>query len=314
MPHYADFLTARARAWHSMQPRFEGAVSMLNFLFEMKDFKDVSKALVNLRLSIYNISKRLDKKVSKWDRTGQIRTWAFDPTLPAAEALLVNNFAVQPLIRDVADIMLQASLIVAEVQKQFLEDGLSFQKTHFSETIVHDEQLVNPGYGLYPYYLRKGRVWKTRFTAHLYYKYSYRMRSAYEAFMRYWGLSGSFEALWNAMPFSFLADYFVQIGKSLHYMERDGNVDLTEWYYGESYKTTITVGTYIIDTPFLRSLIIDGEAVDLSKSPLNFVSGWKGVLYDRKLTEPVKIMAIPKLKLPSGSQSLNMLALARCFL
>lgn len=314
MPSHVDFLTARARAWHNMQPRFEGAVSMINFLFEMKDFKEVSKALVNLELSIYKISKKLSKQVSKWNKSRDVRVWGFDPTLPAAEALLVNNFAVQPLIRDVADIMLQATLIVAEVQRQFYDDGLSFQKTHHSETIVHEENLVDPGYGLYPYYRRSGRVWKTRFTGHLYYKYSYDMRSAYEAFMKYWGLSGSFEAVWNAMPFSFLVDYFVQIGKSLHYMERDPNVTLTEWFYGESYKTTITSGWYILDTPFLSSLVIDGNTIDLSRSPLNFVSGWKGTLYDRKLTEPVKTMAFPKLKLPSGSQYLNMLALARCFL
>lgn len=304
-----DFQAARARAWHNMQPRFEGKVSMINFLYELKDFRDIVKYLFrpDNNRALKDIRKLFNKK-----RPDLVPK---DPTRGLATAVLVNNFAIQPLIKDLAAMLQQANIIVREAQQQFCESGSQFQKSHYSEEIHRIDSRTK--YTNNNYWYAYGQLQNTIFTATLRYKYDYTMRNTIDAWMKYWGFCGSFEAWWNMIPFSFLVDYFVQIGNSIHAMEHDPHVRLTEYEYGESLRTTYRFGYSTTGDPRHHVFVLDGNVYLKARGDKigdRLYAGIQGSIYTRTPTYPYYGPATPRLKLPSTTQMLNMGALLRCLL
>lgn len=303
-----DIQAARARAWNNMQPRFEGKISLINFLYELKDFRDIVKYLFKKEKFIKDIRKVLNK--------GKRPILApKDPTRGIATAILVNNFAIQPLIKDISAMMQQANIIVREAQQKFFESGSEYQTSHYTEEINRVDSRTL-GTGNY-YWTGSGYLEFTLFTATLKYKYDYTMRNTIDAWMKYWGLCGSFEAWWNMIPFSFLVDYFVQIGNSIHAMEHDPKVHLTEYEYGESLKTTFFYGTSTNGDPRHDVLVLDGNVLLKAKNDRlkdRLLAGIEGSIYTRRPCMPYYGPATPRLRLPSTRQTLNIAALLRCLL
>lgn len=304
-----DYQAARARAWHNMQPRFEGKVSVLNFLYELKDFRDIAKYL--FRSDNRPILRDLRKLFSK-RRPNLVPK---DPSAGIATGILINNFAIQPLIKDISAMMLQASIIVREAQQQFDADGSTWQKSHYSEEIYRDET-TTVGTNNY-YWLKTGIQNTTKFTATLRYQYDYTMREIIDAWMKYWGLCGSFEAWWNMIPFSFLVDYFVQVGNSIHAMEHDPNVDLLQYEYGESLLTEYCDGVLTTGDPRHYELVLNGKSFSTTRGDRirdRLIAGSRGSIFTREPRTPYYGPAAPRLKWPSSTQTLNMVALLRCLL
>lgn len=316
----ADFsqwdATAR-RAWWAMQPRFEGEISMLNFLFELKDFKDIakfamkvdwrtfSKSVRNFRLGLRNWRRNVDK--SSYPVLSMMLGTASKGSKAAAKLHLTNEFAIKPFIGDIKKIVSQAGSIVSEVQEQFQSKGLVPQTQHFSESVVSKDTLV-PGSNNYMFWANGERI-ETLFTATLEYKYSYTMRSTDSAIMKYWGLDLTPEVIWEAIPFSFLVDYFVKVGDAIHYASLDKNVSLLEYQYCESLLTKGQEGYWWRNLPDSYA-VIDGQ---MSLGPA-LVAGRNFSSYVRRVVQPNKGLPTPKFKLPSGKQGINMAALARCFI
>lgn len=301
--YQGSLFNVSARAWWSMQPRFEGDMSMLNFLFELKDFKDIAKFLLNHGLT--NRLKKLGRPLRRFP----------DPSKSAATLHLLNSFVVSPLLSDYATIVMQAQQIVAEVQEEFKNLGQMRQKSHYSEELNHEVLYAAPGVSTgVP---RKSMTVRSdRFTATLEYKYEFVPYSAYHAFMRFWGLRLTPEAIWNALPFSFLADYFVGIGKSLHAMELDPNVSLSIHRYCESVKSNISQGSFLYgDSTMTRGgyTILDSRLGPLQQRPI-FTSGRRAERYVRLAKSPNKSMFLITGKTPGYKQKRNMLALLRCFI
>lgn len=207
----------------------------------------------------------------------------------------------------------QANIIVREAQQQFFESGSNFQKSHYSEELnrIDSRSIAKNNQGWYG----SGYLETTTFTATLRYKYDYSMRDTIDAWMKYWGFCGSFEAFWNMIPFSFLADYFVQIGNSIHAMEHDPRVTLGDYEYGESLKTTLTQGLSTVSGPLLFTLVLDGNVYMKARGDRvgdRLLAGTEGTIYTRLPRTPYYGPATPRLKLPSTRQSLNICALLRC--
>jgi len=307
----AVFDGARRRAWWSMQPRFEGDVSMLNFLFELKDFKDIMKFIA--RINFAEILDELTHGIRDLNRSK--RSW--DPTAAVASLHLANEFALKPLISDCLAILSQLVQCARDAQTQFENSSFLTQKSHYSESVVINNQLTPGTYN--NWYIETGESEKAVFTATLEYHFKYTMRSQFDTFLKYWGLSGSFEAYWNAVPFSFLVDYFVKIGKSIHAMEIDKNVNLIPHQYCESILHTKEAGyflapartgnvywnhaTYVVDGIWSRPSV-----------ERQLVSGRNVSNYTRRPTVPNKGVALPRVAVPSWAQQKNMLALLRCAL
>jgi len=297
-----DLDAARSRAWWTMQPRCQGGISMLNFLFELKDFRDILKYGLKIhKQSPWKNLKDADNALGKAMK---------DPTLPAAASHLTNEFAIKPLVKDWGDICKQLYDSVEEVQEQFYQDGKQVQKTHYTEVMAEQDNLSGTS-SMNRATAYIGTTTKTSFTATLEYKYDYSMRAQHAAFLQYWGLTGSFEAFWNMIPGSFIVDYFVKIGKALHAMETDPNVNILSQQYCESLLTEHIDGIHVDFSPFDHAHL---DHKNVSGYGITGTSGYRSTNYNRVRCKPRQGLYVPVVKLPNNKQRLNMLALARTFL
>lgn len=296
----------REEAYWTMKPRFEGEVSMLNFLFELKDFKSIVRALTSGDRLLNALKKlKIDSFNSATKRT--------------AEAWLTKSFAVDPLISDVSTIIGQAQQIVMDAQQKFYERGVSGDTRHFSKSATPVQSFADTR--LAPsnvYRLLYGSSNTAKFTATMLHTYQYQCRSRLQAFLNYWGLIPNIEAFWNAIPFSFLADYFVSIGHSLHVMKQDPNlVNFHVQQYCESVLKQNRIGYFVttgIDPGYQDILFAmdTKEAYYLQPTSYPHVHGTTRSIFERRVCEPKFGPALPKFKLPSGKQASNMAALIRC--
>jgi hypothetical protein len=142
--------------------------------------------------------------------------------------------------------------------------------------------------------------------------YDYQTRGLTDALKRYYGFELNAGVAWNAIPFTFLIDYFIGIGDAINRMTTDPNVLLSMSQYCESRQVTAKCGLLYngsCDAKYRSVVIINGKpALDRQ-----IITGYEGTLYERRVVPPRKGMALPRLKLPSVKQALNMVALARCF-
>lgn len=299
------------RAWYHLQPRFESEIGMLNFVYELKDFRDIARyALKNLGSSqLANLLRTLRKSFPEI---------ASQPTKTAAELNLINQFAIKPLISDLCSIGQALMVLVSDAQQLYAESGSKFQKKHYSE-VLNQPAPLTPGENNTTYYnwMEYGNQTKDVFTATLRYQYKYNVRDHLAAFTQYWGLRPTAEVIWNMIPFSFLVDYTIKIGQSLHALELDPNTILTKYQYCESVKRSLMAGCVGREDPkgkthhfFLDEEYI-GDSAGLAGRP---VSGYFGKVYHRYVTKPQHGLYVPRTSWPSGQQAINMAALLRCFL
>lgn len=284
-----DLSAAQSRAWHTMQPEFTGNISMINFLFELTEVRKLCADLI----------RTVMKLRSSWNKGWKM----FDPSKPAAEQWLQFQFGIQPLIIDLVTIGQQLKDEVLAAQAKFALEGLDKQTRHYSEVWTEENTLPDLGIAL-------GSTYSTKFTCTMDYRYYYNLRDPLEAMKRFWGLNLTAEAIWQALPFSFLADYFFAIGKAIAAMEHDERVTTMVLQYGESLKTERTYGWHFVGTERAGPVIID-ESIT---SATTLISGCKATLYTRYLSSPNKGMAVPRIRIPKGKQYANMAALLRCFL
>lgn len=322
------------RAFWSMRPTFEGQVSLINSIFELKDFRDVVN-LPKLYKRLQNIlNSPLIRSINRSDLRAKERYLARtrarlvygntdkatmkaltrDLSGSAAAAVLTMNLAIKPTISDFMSISAQLLQSASDAQSIFgLYGGLG-STSHFSEVDV--EHKLTLGSGNY-YYLATGTHHKVKRTATMRSFYDYQMRPYNEALRLYWGLTGTTEALWNMLPLSFVLDYIFTVGKALEAMKRDDNVTNLRTEYCESIKIELTDGTHIALTPRMHSSIINGrffKRPNFGSETYHLVSGTQCTRYTRKPMEPYKGPALPKFKKPSANQAVNILALARVFL
>lgn len=317
LTNWAGCDAASRRAWWEMQPRFEGEVEGLNFLFELKDFKTIAKHA--LRFNYQNVVDTMKhahskvKEVQRLNRSnpGKSAYITVNSTTRAiAEARLFKSFAWDPLIRDVTTIHAQMAELVQDVQRSFMERGKSVQTRYYSETLEDDDLTVKQPRANYMFSF--GFRTQKRFTATMQYLYDYKLRNATDALKQYYGLNLNAEVAWNALPFSFLVDYFYKVGPALHRMRQDPNVEPRLVQYCESVLAETSSGYHYIGDPrvsffFCPFLKVGGTGLN------NLISGYAGTSYQRKIVPPNKGAALPKFAGPSKGQWLNMAALARVF-
>lgn len=314
IPSWAATESAQRRAYWSMQPRFEGEVQMLNFIYELKDFKELMYLCGKTPYGYATACTRLGKQMKRIEKSystlkvtagsvaGASKVWA--------NLRLANQFALKPLIKDVAAITNQLVNTAEVAQAEFVKRGLESQVTHYSEPL---SESYSGSWGTYNNAMWfTGLYQKTLFTATMEYTYQTQLRSGLELFKRYWGLEGTYGVLWEAIPFSFLADYFIKIGNSIHYMDKDPNVNINIMQYCESLlqQAAYCVGYNPGQALVLRFYCPSSHRKDGS---LGFqpVAGVEYTWYNRIITTPNKGAALPRLTCPSYGQALNMLALVR---
>lgn len=328
----------RARAWATMLPRFESDFQALNFIFELKDFRDVGGRIAGLlRDGPLNYSvRRLDPNRHK-DSTGNTVGLSFStirkrqrsltpskkPLTAAqafeggvnsvAEAWLLNSMAIQPFLKDLVAFRAAIATEYLDFLDKFKKSGLKPNTRHYSEMLSDSTYKVGDVNVLYTGEHR--RLIYAKFTANLQYQYKYTLNDTTEAFRRYWGLTGTAEEFWNMLPFSFLLDYIFTVAKSLKLSEVDKNLDLAVLNYSESV------------------LSMNGHAVGFTGNPSNSCGYWidgayykpdgrfrpitgaHSSRYTRVLTQPQKHgLLLPQWKLPRLNQAYNAGALLKLLL
>jgi hypothetical protein len=308
----------RAEAYWTMRPKFEGEVSMLNFLFELKDFRDISNLLVASKKNPLWELMTLDttiKGLYKALKKDKLST----PTKRLAEAHLINSFAIVPLISDLKAIFSQLHGMIDEAQAKFAKNGEGTTR-HFSAQLdpVASPVKIPDSQAGYEYWI--GDKYSSKFTATASMKYKYRLKDGFDKQAAYWGLGLTAEALWNALPFSFLVDYFLSVGKALKCMRTDKDVsEYTINEYQESVLTTLQRGRFIANGPtpsneYCAGLCVDDQYIPYTSQEPQFIDGWSVSCYTRSVRMPYAGPVLPKFRVPKGSQLINMAALARCFI
>lgn len=305
---------ASRRAWSEMQPRFEGTVSLLNFIFELKDFKDIARHLWNLKLN--TLGPRLQSfwaKLQHRSSMGSVsraKSTLADLTGTAANLRLANEFALKPLISDCIAMAEQLVCLVDEYQRMFQTLGATNSTSHYSEVLDETSAGTSESNNGYPFFW--GANTRQLYTATMEFKFDYKLRGKWEAIRKYWGLNLTPGVIWNAIPFSFLLDYFVNVSQAIHSVSRDPNVSLCLAQYCESILTNSTLGIHVkYADNRVKAYHIDKP---INAGGMHLVAGTNTELFDRRITMPNKGLALPKLSMPSHGQQLNALALVRSFL
>jgi hypothetical protein len=295
---------ARLRAPCHLRPNFDAYVEMLNFLFELKDFRDIAReAHKAFRPGLMDL-KKLRRKLANSKST---------PDRDVAGSWLFLQFAAIPFISDMRDITHAASECAHKAYQQFLEDGVLGKYSHYGETIYEDYVTDNPYNSKTTYFMLNRRIGiRLDFNATMHLKYHEKIPlTSAEIVRRYWGLKMTPEVLWNMGKGTFLVDYFIKVGDSLSTVHRGQNLLSEALQYCESTNEIRTVD-YITKPDIFYQIVLDGKCIP-DPHVSQRVSRLGRTRYERIKTEPLTCMPIPKFNLPSGRQGLNMLALARVF-
>jgi len=312
-PDWNDADGASRRAWWSMQPRFEGEFQALNFIYELKDFKDIAKhlskfSIKNVRANLVSVKRKLDwaaRRLASGNAPKQAYELVKGATGVAAEVVLTKNFAVDPTVRDVVTLHGQLAQLVQQVQQEFFDRGKDVQSSHYTEILSETQSLV-PG-TRNNYWKGVGTVQVVKFTATMQYLYDYKVRDWIDALKRYYGLNVNAEVVWNALPFTFLVDYFLKVGQAIGYMQTDPNVSLRQVQYCESLLSTASSGTHYLGGTGDSCALINGTAASSGR----LITGYEGTWYQRIVKNPNKGAALPRFSLPSTKQIGNIAALLR---
>lgn len=294
-----DLLSARVRAWKTMQPRIEGEMQLMNFLLELADVRKLLTHALEIlgQLRWCRFKYRLSKRRKCW----------VDPTLPVSNLGLEYNLAIAPLISDLSHMWTQLAEKVSDLQDQFINDGKELQTRYYDELLYENR---SGSYGTQKnYYQWYGTEKKTLFHATLDFKYTYKRRSLLDFGKRYWNLNLTPEVVWNGLPFTFVLDYFLKIGDAIHFMAVDPNLNMETLEYGESLKSWQTSGTHVYRGKDKSILYVDGAESEHG----GLVSGYESIIYNRYVATPQKIGAYaPKLtKGLKNKELFNLLALSR---
>jgi len=320
--------SASRRAWWSMQPRFEGRVSLLNSILELKDFTDIAKHAIKVPFRHYSESLlSLKKVVSKASRAvgrsiedvkirdiPQLLKNLDYTTRGLASMLLTKRLAIDPTIADTLSIMQQMNQCVATAQDDFKKHGEIVNSSHYRE-VLNKDTIVDPRYSTYNYYWRelKSEV-SLSYTATMEYFYEYQKRPALRAMRKFWGMDLTAEVIWNYIPFTWVVDYFVAVGDSIHNMSLDPNVTLLLKQYCESLEYKAQSGYVAVRDPRSYWLCINGQMTAGGSANRIPLSGYDYTHYERRLAEPHRGVATPKLSWPSLGQAQTLAALLRCMI
>lgn len=249
----------RKRAWHAMYPELNTGFSLANFLWELKDFAHLLRTIRNL------------KKLAK----------ALDPALfgskTAADLHLSYQFGIKLFIQDVWKLYGMANSLEKAIS-DFKRKGQKANNYHYTEVLGSSESVGQYGTGTVTY------AAKAKYNATLRCTYDYKVPSLFEGWRRLYGLRITPEAIWDAIPFSFVVDWLFKIGNSLDQFDEDARVVISVIAYCDSIKSETS-------TYFKRGGDhIEGYSAPDSSGPL---WEWKRTHYSRTPGVPNTGYALP---------------------
>jgi hypothetical protein len=292
-----DIAAFNLRAWQKMKPKLSQGFSIVNFLLELKDFKFIFKSL------------KSGKALS------QLKDWIFSRetmtfqglSKKVAEGHLTWSFAIAPLVSDLQK-MYKILVNSEEIIQRYVSggDGLAHVRRYsnpkeWTKRVKINFPSDNP---LVKEHLNKMSIQRTykpgKITACSVYKYSapaLKGLLAYiTSFLDLLGANRNPAIIWNAIPFSFVVDWFFQVGDYLDTFETQ--------VFGDNYPT-------LLDFLFSEKY----EIVDEFYYDSNVVARAEYKVYDRqKMKPPEEVFSLGNIQLADFSVQKLLLgtSLARC--
>jgi len=234
MPTIDEFASL---AKNAMMPSLSDGNSLLNFLFELRDFKYLGRGIIDrfwnrspqTRIGVDGIIDTL------WDAFGQ-KPWASRPQ-NMSSAYLSWKLAWQPFYNDCKALYQKIISIKRRIQ-EFERRANQPQQRYYGKTYEVDpiggSYQSNwtdwSDYGMYALQRRTKKVEtgtnKVRLTATMRYRYELppelkSLDGALSAYLDVLGINGNPAIIWNAIPFSFVVDWFVNVGEFLESIRFD---------------------------------------------------------------------------------------------
>jgi hypothetical protein len=185
------------RGWWKTRPKVDSEISMQNFAVEMPELKELPFAVKKVGDGLCHLaekSKNLPKRLRR----------------PVAGLALLYSFALAPLYGDLSTLYNLMGSIDKSYGK-FVRRGKKVEAYHYSEdgpNNVSGVKMATTGLGK----IVKDDI--TRFHASYWCTYRYTGNPG-DYLVDVLGITPSLESLWNALPFSFVADYVCRIGDML---------------------------------------------------------------------------------------------------
>jgi hypothetical protein len=224
------------------------------------------------------------------------------------------SYEFKPTLADAAAIGANLMTLADAKMHDFALEGEIGSKAHYREVEKLHDSLI-PGTRNNYVFETGARMTRTR-NAQAQMFYAYQKPSTIEAFIHYWGLTGSAEAFWNMIPLSFLADYFYGVNDYLNLTRHDEHVKKLQYSgYCESIKIKNTLGYHVHTVPQSTiNFILNGVVYPIKRDGHTLVSGFDDEYYVRRPTKELYGFLAPRFKRPTSGQWCNMAALARGFL
>lgn len=206
-------------AWQGMQPDISSGLSLTNSIIELKDFRRLARLLVGG-------AKALTSFASKVANQGITKTMA--------QLNLANNLALQPTLQDLSNISLKLPNF-RESLRRFDAKGAKPSKRGYRKVYPTLTTVYTDG----EFWYRKEV--RSTYTVGGLCTYQRRTLGAYDDFLQYAGLTLTPKQAWDALPFSFLVDYVLNVGDTLERLSGSENISASWTQLCASTKTEVSV-------------------------------------------------------------------------
>jgi len=208
----------------NLLPGIKPSMSLLNSLFELKDFRKLPELVSRFKFAASTLRKLKSTRARGKKQTLKMITGL------GADAYLTNQFAIQPLLGDLESIVDALTGYKKEVERLLRDEG-KIRKAHWvkpcaSETnLLPLEQQYTSGAVLQGRYLgdkvRRSVTYVVEPTFRAQLVYRYNLRGFEREYAHLWGAMDALGLnlnpahIWNAIPFSFIVDWVVKVGDTL---------------------------------------------------------------------------------------------------
>jgi hypothetical protein len=295
-----EILLAQGRAASSLQPRIKEEISGALFIYELPELKELLKLIASA--------------VFRYGRLKTVIGHHYDPEdpiqdltsimLPIAGLNLTWQLALKPLIGDIKSII----ELVDEIHDRYKKAQKGVERTphHYFERMFEQKELtqVNVQWQMC---LSTGRMLSADFHAEAWLKIP-GMKLDFVQFLRkVSGLNVSWETIWQSIPFSFLLDYVLTLGKSLALLDETRILPHIVLDYLETTKLCSTNGYHFDERLFHEYYVCEAHA-RLNQNKM--FNGWESTIYNRTPTWPYKGLVVPRLRMPNLKQAIIALSLS----
>jgi len=262
-----------------MLPSIKADLSLVNAIIELKDFKRLPGLISRLHEIVPFIRSLLKRK------NNPLRTFRDLMRVPA-ETYLTYQFALAPLFDDINGAFAACARYQAQISDLISREG-KLQTRHFSYGWQEFPQSLNetstsqgldqPGYIL----TDPLTTWKqkrrtiaeaTKFHAEIQFNYNfteYQRTHAYAlGLLDRLGVNLNTQIIWNALPWSFVVDWIIDVNRFLGYYGRSKNmepvINIHQYLWSVKRKRTIYIDMVAQTTsPYVHDSYVAGSIVPL---------------------------------------------------